>query len=79
MLSKKRKYVYVKISKDKYLKLRLMLRGSEEPSISASMEVGRDIVLLNTLVKKPSPSYTVLSIDDLPTNIKQEIQKQIFM
>lgn len=76
-MTKRRKYVYIKLGKNSFLRLRVFLRGAEEPSITPSMELGKDLLLIKDIVKKPRPGYTVLSLDDLPGSLKEAILKAV--
>lgn len=76
-LTKGRKYVYVKINKGSFIKVRLFLRGAEEPGITSSMEAGKDYIILKPELKKPGAGSVALALEDLPANVKEAILKAV--
>jgi len=76
-VAKSRKYVYIKVAKGVFIKARVFLRGAEEAGISASAEVGKDLILLKNLVRSTRGRYSVIKLEDLPSGIREQIEKQI--
>ncbi|MCC6010025.1 MAG: DUF5622 domain-containing protein [Fervidicoccaceae archaeon] len=74
-MTKRRKYLYVKLGENRFLRLRVFLRGTEEPNVTPSMELGKDLLVIKKIVKKPSPGYKVISLDELPGPLKDAILK----
>jgi hypothetical protein len=74
-LTKRRKYLYVKLGENRFLRLRVFLRGTEEPNVTPSMELGKDLLVIKKIVKKPSPGYKVISLDELSGPLKDAILK----
>lgn len=74
-MAKKRKYLYIKLDDDRFVKARITLKGAEEPDVPTGAKLGKDIFIFKTTVKKPKPGYKVISVDDLPLDLKEALLK----
>lgn len=72
-MTKARKYVYIKLGKNRYAKARVMLRGSDEPVVQSTYRLGTDIVLLTTKVKKPPTGSKVVKLEDTPDDVRKAL------
>jgi hypothetical protein len=68
MRGSKKKYVYIKVGKDRYVKARVFLRGEGEPIVTADMDPER-IILTGTIVKTPPHGYKVFDVEDVPESV----------
>ncbi len=67
---KKRKYVYVKIAKDRYVKVRVF-KSRAESSPDRYEVVG-------PVVKKPPFTAEVLDLEELPSEVSEKILAQYY-
>lgn len=74
-MTKRRKYIYIKLDDERFIKARLMLRGADEPEVPTGAKLGKDLVVVKNLVKRPEPGYKVISIDDLPLDLKESLMR----
>ena len=74
MSGSRKKYVYIKTPKGRFVKARVMLQGREEPSVTPTMDSSKIIV-----VGKPSDrvpyGYKVVEYEDLPPEIRGKIEQ----
>lgn len=76
MRGAKKKYVYIEVAKGKYLKARVALEGREEPSITASTDPSKVVVLWKP-VRRVARGYKVFKLEDLPEKLKEEIRAKL--
>ncbi len=69
----KKKYVYVKLPNNKYIKVRVMLQGREKPVVEATMDPSKIIIVGKPTSKVPY-GYMVFEFDDLPLEVQEKIR-----
>ncbi len=76
MRGAKKKYVYIKIGKNRYVKARVILEGREEPTISPSTNPSK-IILTGRPTKLVPEGYKVFEVDDLPPELRRKLSFEL--